>query len=187
MNCDMKSIVDFTEKMQNRREDYRKCKQICKNFPHESHHKPKEGILSWQPPGAVHTRHSSADHCGLWSWGSTACSPGLAKLQWQKRPQWVNDLVPTARVLEDQPATNVSEKLSSAMAKRRYYSKYFTAVLIWFLFKMQLQLASACRAGQAGLRAELRLHLRSGYISPLYFLQFWRASFCRLNDSFPPL
>lgn len=92
MNCDMKSIMDFTEKMQNRREDYRKCKQICKNFPHESHHKPKEGILSWQPPGAVHTRHSSADHCGLWSWGSTACSPGLAKLQWQKRPQRVNDL-----------------------------------------------------------------------------------------------
>lgn len=186
MNCDMKSIMDFTEKMQNRREDYRKCKQICKNFPHESHHKPKEGILSWQPPGAVHTRHSSADHCGLWSWGSTACSPGLAKLQWQKRPQRVNDLRQQPEYLK------ISQQQMCLRSwalpwQRRYYSKYFTAVLIWFLFKMQLQLASACRAGQAGLRAELRLHLRSGYISPLFFLQFWRASFCRLNDSFPPL
>lgn len=154
----MNSIMDFTEKMQNRREDYRKCKHRCKIFPHESQYKPKEGILHGIPLLQCHTRHCSAACWGCSSWGSTACSPGLAKLQWQKQPQWVNDLMPTPRVLEDQPTTNVSEKLSSAIAKRRCYSKYFTAMLIWFLFKMQLQLAGACRASQAGLRADLRLH-----------------------------
>lgn len=53
MNHDMKSIMDFIEKMQNRRENYRKCKKICKNFRHETHHKPKEGILDWQTSDEV--------------------------------------------------------------------------------------------------------------------------------------
>lgn len=51
MNHDMKSIIDFIEKMQNRRENYRK--KIGNNFHHETHHKPIEGILDWQTPGEV--------------------------------------------------------------------------------------------------------------------------------------
>lgn len=48
-----------------------------------------------------------------------------------------------------------------------------------------LQLAGTRRVGLVGPRAELRLHFRSGFISPLYFLHFRSTGFCHFNDSFP--